>query len=173
MNHKWYAVWTRSRHEFVAAGELERKGFTIFLPTVDKLSSRKDRRKVYTAPLFPGYLFVQTEMDTEHYVRIVRSVGVAQVLGYHMGKADPVREEEIESIKIILDGKIPVEDHPFLPEGSHVRVLTGPLKGVVGILKEYRGKRRIVVQVELLRQAIACELTLADVVPIETISLLK
>lgn len=173
MNDKWYAVWTRSRHEFVAAIEIEQKGFSIFLPTVERLSRRKDRRKVITAPLFPGYLFVKTEMNVENYIQIARSVGVANVVGYHMGHAEAVKDEEIQSIQILLEGKVPIEKHVYIPAGSSVRVLSGPFKGVVGIVLEHRGKRKLVVQVDLMRQAVACEFNFGDVEPLEPLDSLQ
>jgi transcription antitermination factor NusG len=40
-----------------------------------------------------------------------------------------------------------------------VRVVEGPLAGVIGIIREYKDqKRKVVVEVELFRQAMAVEL---------------
>jgi len=41
----WYAIWTRSRHEQVVREQLERKGYTAFLPTIPKWSLCNDRKK--------------------------------------------------------------------------------------------------------------------------------
>lgn len=102
-------------------------------------------------------------MSVEHYIRIVRTRGVADLLGYSRGTAEVVKPEEIHSVHILTQGKVPIQSHPYIPEGTPVRVLAGPLKGVVGIVKEHRGKRRIVVQVDLLRQAVSCELNVEEV----------
>ena len=168
MNNHWYAVWTRSQHEAIAGEELAFKGYEIFLPLQVKLSRRKDRKKILKTPLFPGYLFINTEMNTENYIRIVRSRGVVQVLGYHMGTAKAIQDHEIASIKTILDGNIPLQRHPFIPEGASVLVVNGPMKGVMGILRQYRGKRHIIVQVQLLKQAVSCEMELGDVELLES-----
>jgi DICT domain-containing protein len=42
---RWYALWTRSRHEQVVREQLERKRVEAFLPTVTKWSRWKDRKK--------------------------------------------------------------------------------------------------------------------------------
>lgn len=167
MTAYWYAVWTRSQHESIAGEELAYKGFEIFLPLQEKLSKRKDRKKILKTPLFPGYLFIHTEMNTENYIRIVRSRGVVQVLGYHMGTAKAIEDYEIASIKTILEGSIPLQKHPYIPEGASVRVVNGPMKGVVGILRQHRGKRHIIVQIQLLKQAVSCEMEVGDVEPLE------
>src|SRR5262245_7609662 len=56
---RWYAIWTRSRHEQVVRTQLDEKGITAFLPTFVKLSRWKDRRKKIDVPLFPGYVFAR------------------------------------------------------------------------------------------------------------------
>ena len=52
---RWFAVWTRSRHEQAVRQELEKKGLEAFLPTIPKWSRWKDRKKKIDWPLFPGY----------------------------------------------------------------------------------------------------------------------
>ena len=51
---RWYAVWTRSRHEAVVHQQLEGKQIEAFLPTVTKWSRWQDRKKKIAWPLFPG-----------------------------------------------------------------------------------------------------------------------
>ena len=58
VNRKWYALYVKSRHEYVTQGELVQKGIDTFLPSVKKLRQWKDRKKSVDFPLFPGYLFV-------------------------------------------------------------------------------------------------------------------
>ena len=52
---RWYALWTRSRHEQVVREQLEQKHIESFLPTVTRWSRWKDRKKKIDWPLFPGY----------------------------------------------------------------------------------------------------------------------
>ena len=55
----WYALRTRSRHEKVTSAYLERRGFEVFLPLVDRIRQWKDRRVHVQFPLFPGYCFIR------------------------------------------------------------------------------------------------------------------
>ncbi|HEV8316926.1 MAG TPA: transcription termination/antitermination NusG family protein, partial [Vicinamibacterales bacterium] len=56
---RWFALWTRSRHEQVVREQLEQKGVEAFLPTVTRWSRWKDRKKKIDWPLFPGYCFAR------------------------------------------------------------------------------------------------------------------
>lgn len=165
--YEWYALWTKSRHEFKAEEALLNKGFEVFLPTIIKQSIRRDRKKYYKAPLFPGYIFIKTELYPDIYIDIVRTYGVANVLGWKERKAPSIPEQQIESLKILVDRNIPLENHPFLKVGSYVKVINGPLKGVIGIIKGIKSKRKLIVQIDLLKRAISCEILAEDVIPIE------
>ena len=63
---KWYAVQTRSRHEKKVDSFLSDKGVETFLPLINTLSRRRDRKKYIDIPLFPGYIFVHVNEDQEN-----------------------------------------------------------------------------------------------------------
>ncbi len=165
--YEWYALWTKSRHEFKAEEALLNKGFEVFLPTIFKQSIRKDRKRYYKAPLFPGYIFIKTKLYPDIYIDIVRTHGIVNVLGWKEKKAPSIPKKQIESLKILVDRNIPLENHPFLKVGSYVKVIKGPLKGVIGIIKGIKSKRKLIVQIDLLKRAVSCEILAEDVISIE------
>jgi ribosomal protein L24 len=57
-----------------------------------------------------------------------------------------------------------VQPHPFLQQGDLVRVLTGALSGMEGILTRTKNQYRIVISVQLLQKSIAVEIDAANVV---------
>ncbi|MCZ6550598.1 MAG: hypothetical protein O6926_04265, partial [candidate division NC10 bacterium] len=59
---RWYALYTRPRHEKAVAEHLARRQLEAFLPLREVLSRWKDRRKLVQLPLFPGYIFVRTAL---------------------------------------------------------------------------------------------------------------
>ena len=73
-----------------------------------------------------------------------------------------------DSVRILVDRQIPLAQHPYLQVGKYIRVLSGPFAGTIGIIKQVKGHRRLVVQLDLLRRAVACEIAAADVIPVET-----
>jgi transcription antitermination factor NusG len=59
-----------------------------------------------------------------------------------------------------------LSQHPYLRKGLWVRVVSGPLKDVVGIIQAVKGRNKLIVQIELLKRAVSCEFSAGDVMPI-------
>ncbi len=164
---QWFALHTRSRHEEVVRGRLTAKGIETFLPQAAVWSRRADRRKVIEAPLFRGYLFVRVAMGRPVWAQIVRTPGVVRVLGNSEGCL-PVPEAQIDSVRALVAGTALPRLHPYLTGGRRVRVASGPLTGCEGVLVRRRGRggRRLVIAVDIIRQAVCAELEAADVEPL-------
>ena len=62
MSAAWYVIRTQSRAEYIAAAELHREGFEVFLPRIKAAGHRMGHDD---APLFPGYLFLRWEAGPE------------------------------------------------------------------------------------------------------------
>ena len=160
---KWYAVHTRSRHEKQVDSLLSDKGIEAFLPLVNTLSRRRDRKKYVDIPLFPGYIFVHVDDDEEHISSVKYTRGVVRILGTDIGKPTPIPDKQVLNIKTIVENKVELDPFPYLKKGTQVRVKSGPLKGVEGILVERKGSYKIVIHVDLLQKGAAAEVYIADV----------
>lgn len=154
----WYVIQTCCRHEVRVEERLRGKGLEIFLPRHTVASRRRDRKKLLHVPLFPGYLFVHDVLETSTYHDILKLPGVVRILGNH-GQLQPVSRGTIESIRLALASDRPYYPYRYLERGKRVRVMEGPLAGVIGIIREHKGEqRRVVLEVELFRRAMAVEL---------------
>lgn len=137
---------------------MQEKGLEVFLPRVKTLSRRRDRRLTISIPLFPGYLFVCTNLDSYEYRVILKAPGVVRLLGFK-GNPAPVPEDVINSVKKVVSGEQPFYPWPCLKTGTKVRVLDGPLAGAIGVIQGRKEKkRRLIVSVELFQRAVAVEL---------------
>jgi len=159
----WYALHTRSRHEKLVSQQLSARGLEAFLPLVDRRRQWKDRWKIVSFPLFPGYCFARFH----HYERltVLAAVGVVQVLGIN-GHAIPIPEQEIEAVRLLVTSTLPFDPHPYLSEGMEVEVTRGPLAGARGMLVRKRDRARLVVAIHLIQQAASVELDAADIRPV-------
>lgn len=158
----WFAVWTRSRHEQVVREQLERKGVETFLPTIMKWSRWKDRKKRIDWPLFPGYCFAR--FDAANRLAVVTCDGVVQVVGTEAGPS-PIPAHEVEGIRQLVESELSYDPHPLIKEGETVKVVSGPLRGVVGRLVRKGMHARLVLSVDLIGQAVSVEVDAADVRP--------
>lgn len=152
---RWYAVHTRSRHEKAVAEQLCLRQLECFVPLREVLSQWKDRRKLVQFPVFPGYVFVRTRIEDSR-LEIVKVKSVVRVLGFN-GKPAPIPEEQIEAVRELVYSRLPFDPHPEILAGDRVRITRGPLRGMVGILVEKKNRYRFVLNIDLIQQAISCE----------------
>ena len=158
----WYAVYSRSNFERKLAGTLESKGVECFLPAIQEKHRWKDRKKTIEVPVFPGYVFVRIPNNVDHRLRILQTEGAIRILG-HSGSIEPIPESEVESVRILMTSGLRIFGHVFLREGARVRVRSGPLRDVEGVLIRFKNQDRLVLSVNLLAQSIAVEIDIADV----------
>jgi transcription termination/antitermination protein NusG len=164
MDPQWFAIWTRSRHEKIVRDQLEKKSdVDVFLPTIGKWSRWKDRKKKIDWPLFPGYVFARFIADER--VGILKVDGVVQIISNN-GMLSAIPDEEIDSIRTLVESELAYDPVPLIKEGDMVKVTSGPLKGVVGRLVTKKGaSARLVLSVDLIGQAVSVEVDAADVKP--------
>ena len=157
---RWFALWTRSRHEQVVREQLEQKHVDVFLPTVTKWSRWKDRKKRIDWPLFPGYCFAR--FSSHERLPILKCAGVVSIVSFQ-GEPAPIPEHEIDGIRRLIESDLAFDPCPMIREGMKVEVVHGPLKGVVGRLVRKNEKARLVLSVDLIGQAVSVEVDAADV----------
>lgn len=160
----WYAVATRSRHEKAVAEQLWQKDVECFLPLQEVLSKWKDRYKKVQFPLFPGYLFVHVPIQ-ERRLDILEVPSVVRIIGFE-GQPTSIPEDQLESLKRLVFSTLPYDPYPYLEAGDSVEIIRGPLTGLRGTLLEKKGIYRFILSIDLIQQAVSCEVDACDVVKI-------
>ena len=156
----WYAVSTKSRHEYKAHTGLSQKNLTTFLPEMEVWSKRKDRKKKISVPLFPGYLFVEASLDNETKLMILKTIGVVRILGNKLNTEPlPVPEAKIIAIQRLLAKKVEMFTLQYPKAGEPARIMDGPFAGIEGVvIKSDPEKELFVISIELLQRAVAIKL---------------
>ena len=158
----WYVLHTKSRHEKVVNDLLQKKSVDAYLPLVTVRSKRRDRKVMLRVPLFPGYLFVRTDLHPHSHLEVVKTIGAVRLLGNKQGPV-PVPDQTIDSLQIMVDSSHHVTTGHRLKTGDKVMVVFGPFAGVVGTFVRYGGKGRVVVNIEALGQYAGVEVSEDDV----------
>jgi transcription antitermination factor NusG len=159
---RWFAAYTSPRHEKHVSQQMRREGIQNFLPLYKSIRRWKDRRKVLELPIFPGYLFVRIALRER--LNVLQLPGVVQLVSFQ-GQPAPLPDAEIEMLQHQLSQSLGLQPHPFLTVGRRVRVHSGPMAGVEGILVRKKDQFRIVVSIELIQRSVAMEIDQADVEP--------
>jgi transcription antitermination factor NusG len=155
----WYAAYTCAQHEKRVAEQLTRRSVEHFLPLYETFRRWKDRRVRLELPLFPGYVFVRLALRDR--LQVLQIPGVANLVGFS-GTPTALPPEEIDALRTNLRNGVRAEPYPYLSVGRRVRVKSGPLAGMEGILARRKNGARFVVSVELIRRSIAVEIDEAD-----------
>jgi transcription antitermination factor NusG len=155
----WYAIYTYPRHEKRIAEQIESRRFCCFLPLYRSVRRWKDRRKEIDQVLFPGYVFVQ--MALEDKLKVLQLPGVVRLVTSR-GRPVPVSADEIETLRDRLSRGARLEPHPYLRTGRRVRVRSGPLEGLEGVIVRRKESCRFVFSIDLIQRSVAVEIDEAD-----------
>jgi transcription antitermination factor NusG len=163
---RWYAVHTRSNFEKRIATELSAKGIETFVPSYQEVHQWKDRKQKLEVPLFAGYVFTRFADQAETRIAVLRTTGVARILG-GVGTIEPVPDHEIEAVRSLMQYNVACYPCPILREGAWVRVIRGALTGAEGLLVRIKNQTRLVVSVTLLSRSVSAEIDARDVEPMQ------
>jgi transcription antitermination factor NusG len=162
-NQRWFALQVRTRWEGSTAVLLSGKGYQTFLPTYKTRKRWKGRVREVDSALFPGYVFCN--FDAQKRLPILVTPGVISVVG--QGRIPlPVDDGEMAAIQAIVSSGFRAEPWPFLELGQRIRIEQDVLRGLEGILINFKGNHRIVVSVSLLRRSVALEIDRSCVRPV-------
>ncbi len=156
---QWYALYTYPRHEKHIAEQIERRNFQCFLPLYRSVRRWKDRRKEVDLVLFPGYVFVQ--MNLEDRLKVLQLPGVVRLVSFD-GRPAAMPTGEIENLRERFTCTSKIEPHPYLRAGRRVRVSRGPLRGLEGIIVRRKECSRFVFSIDLIQRSVAVEVDEAD-----------
>lgn len=147
----WRAFYTRPRHEKKAAERLEDE-FEIYCPLIETKVKWSDRIKKVKKPLFTSYIFARvTEAER---LQILQDPSISRTVTW-LGKPAVIRDEEIRDIRILLEEIEPDDvDIENFTEGQKVRIDSGSLREMEGIIVELKGKRA-----RLRLESLQCDVT--------------
>lgn len=162
LTRAWYALHTKSRFENVVNENLAKKTLDVFLPKITVKSRRRDRHKMIRVPLFPGYVFVRTDLNPHEHIEILKTAGAVKLIGSTRGPV-PIADATVDSLRIMVSTQAEVITGTRFKKGDRVMVVSGPFAGVVGLFSSYRGDDRVIVNIEALGQFAAVNVDAADV----------
>jgi transcription antitermination factor NusG len=156
---RWYAVQTCANHEKRVLQQLGQRTVEAYLPQYESVRRWKDRRVRLDLPLFPGYVFVHLALRDR--LRVLQTPSVVRLVGFG-GQPAALPDQEIEALRQGLRHEMRIEPHPYLKVGHRVRVRTGPLQSLQGILVRKKKGSRFVISLDLIMRSVAVEIDEAD-----------
>lgn len=155
----WYIIHTLTNYEEKVKQELEKqinnlnlssKFGKILIPTEEVVQIKKNKRVAKKRKYYPGYVFIQMEIDNETYWIVRNTTGVSGFLGGL--KPTPLPENEVANVINLVEAPPSLKPKPaiiFEVEES-VRIIEGPFANFIGIIEEVneeKGKLKVMVSI--------------------------
>ena len=137
----------------------------------DVFSVKRELRKKFngkwndiTERLFPGYIFVETDSPKEMHLLLNSIEGYSKVVGFkdneiiHYLPLSELEEEFIKGLAGKEDNHVISISEIEVLEGKNIRVISGPLLGLEGIVKKVNLHKRVAeVETIFLNQPVMIE----------------
>jgi transcription antitermination factor NusG len=152
---QWFALEVKPRFDKAVAQALQMKGYDTLLPLYQKHHRYGARSKTFELPLFPGY--VCCRFDVKARLPILTTPGVIQVLGAGNSPI-PLSDVEVNSLQTAMRARLPAEPYPFVDAGQRVRIHSGALAGIEGIVISCNQHLRLALSITLLQRSVVLEI---------------
>ena len=160
---QWYAIFTIPQNEKSVARHLRLREIESFLPTYETVRAWKNGQRVnLTLPLFPSYVFAC--ISRRERARVLQSPGVLRIVG-NSREPLPVPDSAIRFLRSDLCGRS-LEPYRELVIGQRVRVKSGAMEGVRGVLVRKSNRLRFVLTIDLINQHAAVEISAENLEPV-------
>lgn len=137
------------------------EGIEHYLPLIESVKRYGKQTKRFTKPLFPGYVFAQVVLEEK--ARIYQQDLLARVIPVvHEG----IFLRQMDAVRTIMAAGVELTLRPLIQRGTRVRVTSGPLWGLEGVVDNPTDPRGIIVAVDVLQQGLHVRMALEDLEPL-------
>jgi transcriptional antiterminator RfaH len=152
-DRRWVVVTTQPHRERYAVENLDRQKFACYCPQLLKTVRHARKTRNVMKPLFPGYVFVQVDVQQQRWQSIMSTYGVRSVvrLGDSLGFLDDGFVASLKAREI--DGVVARPPHRF-EIGQNVRLSGGAFDNLVAAIIDLDDHGRLVVLMDLLNQRV-------------------
>jgi transcription antitermination factor NusG len=151
----WWVIHTKPNCEKILANYLKRREISYCLPLYKhrKRVGGLGRLREVVTPLFKGYVCIALDKRDHHLLydnkKMVRII--------------PVPEQELfvsqlNSVLTATESEMELLVKPGLAPGKRVRILSGPMAGVEGVLKIRKMDRKLAISVKMFNQSVLVSL---------------
>jgi transcriptional antiterminator RfaH len=134
---KWYVLYSKPHAERQLANNLSRAGHEVYFPTIPVAQPRKDRPS--DKPFFPGYLFVNYDLEADGLSRLIYTPGLRGVVMFG-GEPAVVPAQDLIRIRAQLSRPQMWDHHGMmLQHGDPIEILKEPFHELEAIFDRRLG----------------------------------
>ena len=139
---RWIAVLVQVNCEKKTATRLGKVGYETYIPTQQEVHQWSDRKKKVDRLIIPMVVFVRATVREEEWLR--DQSYIHKLLAFPGSDEDkkkfatPIPDNQIERLKFLLENaESEVTIVSNFKVGDSVRVISGPLKGLEGVVSDF------------------------------------
>lgn len=162
---RWYLVYAKPQKEELARVNLERQGYPTYLPMMRTPRKRMGRRVIRVEPMFPRYLFIHLDTESDNWAPIRSTLGVANLVRFGMYPS-PVPDDLVAALRNREDTS-GVQDIPLhtFETGQKVRIEEGPFMGYEGIFLARTSQERVMVLLDIVGKSARAKVNIEHLGP--------
>jgi len=159
----WHVLHVKPRCEKkLAAQAAVLPGLKFFLPLREESKIYQRRKVTVRKPVFPGYLFAAfTRQQQAGLLKTNQVVRVLEVLD------QPGFLAQLDQVRKALEVDPTLGACEAFQTGQRVRIRSGPFQGIEGVVRSVRGQMRVMLNIEMIGQAVPIEV---DAAALETLA---
>ena len=157
----WYAIRVRYRHEEVVQKGLAGKNTKYLHLTYCEKSKKK--KIILTKSFFPGYMFINLELNRHLHVEILKLLGVVEIIKNSDGPV-PIPDDQIANIEKLKEYEGEIFSSQKFATGMKVKVISGPLEGLTGYIDDVN-KNHIKLGIESVPGSVSIHIPSEDLEP--------
>jgi len=161
----WIVINTNPHREQMVLENLRQQALNAYCPMIRKQRSHARRVETVLRPLFPSYLFVETNADLKQWRPIQSTHGVRTVV--RTGDAPSFIDDEfITGLKLReVDGAVVRPPSPY-QIGQEIRIAGGPFEGFIATILDLDEKDRMLVLLDVMQRGVKIKLNGEMVTPV-------
>lgn len=159
---QWWAVYTRSRQEKELMRALVNMEISFYCPVIPhRYRSPAGRMRTSHLPLFANYVFMYA--DGFHRYQALKTNLISKTIEV-TDRAQLIHD--LRQIQRLIQLGLPLSIESKLMPGRKIRIKTGPLSGMEGVILKQQGTDFLFVAVNFLQQGALVKLEGNDVEPV-------
>jgi transcriptional antiterminator RfaH len=145
----WYLVYSKPCQERVAYENLGRQGYELYLPMLQSRRRRSGRYVEVVEPMFPRYLFIHLDTESDNWAPIRSTLGVTSIVRFGQWPAR-VPDDLVSTLRRHEDASgLQAIPAPHFRAGDRVRIIDGPMAGYEAIFLASSSRERVTVLLEI------------------------
>lgn len=149
-NAQWFVLTAKPAKDELAEKNLLNQGYKVYRPLAKRLRKRRNKMVEIVESLFPRYLFIHLNKETDNWSPIRSTRGVASFVRFGLYPT-PVPDPIIQLLKAQEEGlSEKAIDLDRFKKGESVKITSGSFTGLDAVFKSYDGMERAIVLIELI-----------------------